>query len=241
MGSMKKSTKILLFAIVLVVVLVIASLLSGSNSDNQSTESAGNANHSVAANDVYSFRSEDGKATGKIKVVNTFESGLTSFDFAFVINDDVTNNGYCQSNDADYCKKEVSQQSENIKYRYGLTFSSTESTDHLVAAVYGPIYCNLEKAKADPLNIGYDKIDVECDGWKVPNWKPTSWFVAKNRSSTKDFSKFFSGITLNVYDISDEYVVRVSDGGASITTGGLSYDQILGNKKVGSFSLSMIQ
>lgn len=231
-------------AFALIVVLLVGFMLAKSSGDNQSTDGASGSSSTVSAGNVYNYRSDDGKVTGAIKVVKTFSDGLTSFDFVFIINDDVPNNGFCQSNDPTYCNQESAQQAEEIEYRYGLTFASTESSDNLVAAVYEPIYCNLEQAKADLFNIGYDKIDVQCDGWMVANWKPTNWFVAKNRSSTKDFSEFLTGLTLNVYDIADEYTVRVTaraeDGGSTITTGGLSYDQILDNKKVNSFSLKLI-
>lgn len=232
--SNKKNFLLAIVIVLIIISIIIVGLFTPSTTDTESDKT-------LKIGTVYNFKNKDGSNPAELEIVNVSESGLVTFNFAFIINHNVTNNGFCQSNDPDYCDKQTNKDIENIKYRYGVTFAESEDTDNLIATVYDPIYCNLDKAKADPLDIGYEGVDIACNGWTVSNWKPTEWFVAKNTSSTRDFDSLLSGITLNIYDIADEFSLTVEYGGTTITSGRLDYSDITSNTLIDSFSFEYVK
>lgn len=221
-----------------VVVLLLLWLGFGNSSNKQSDTS-----ESSDKGRVYQVKSSDDEVTGNIEVGSTDNVGRTQFYYTFLINDKVPNNGFCQSNDLDYCKKQSAQESESRKYRYVLTFAGTESSDYLVATNYEPIYCNLDTVKNDlsamAINSG-TRVDITCDSYIAANWRPTEWFVARNGGYTDDIDALLSNLKLNIYDVANEFVIKVSDGGSTITTGGLDYSKVVNDKLVHSFTLTTV-
>ena len=69
-------------------------------------------------------------------------------EFAFVITDrDVINNGVCRSTTG-YCDTELNRQIQEIQYRYGITWASTEDSNNLLAATVSPVHCNQDEVLA---------------------------------------------------------------------------------------------
>lgn len=236
MDSIKKiDKKWLILGAVLVLGLLWFSF-SGSGDDATSGDSS--------PGETYSVESADGKVVGSIEIGSTYGDGDTQYWYTFLINDNVPNNGYCQSNDPNYCDSQATKDNESRNYRYGTVIAGTEGTDGFAASTYEPVYCNLDVIQSDltAASINSDvRTDITCDAWDSTKWQPTEWFLVRNGATTTDLDALLQDLTLDIYDIADEFVIEVSDGGSTITSGVLDYANITNNELIHSFDIDVIE